>query len=358
MTDILFPPIYGMTKRPTEQTSIPLVAVVVINWNAWQDTLECLESILNLNYPRFQVILVDNGSVDLSVQKIKEWAKSRDVFLIEYDQKAAIGGGLSSQEVRLENRAPDRKAVFIRLKENLGFSEGNNVAIKYALNCAHPAEFVFLLNNDTRIDRKCLSYAVRLTIEKNADIVGCLIKDQQTGKRMFTGDHRPSELFYFSYFWFRHHLKDYEHSNMAWGTAMLLGKKALKSMENTYGYFLDPRLFLYMEDIDFSIKIRKLGFQIYQANRAVVFHKNFSSCVKKKYQNSFLLYYSTRNTLLVAKSLLSGLWLLMFHIYFPVLRLKDVFLKLSKRKFREAQNILEGLRDGYRGVSGKWHRHP
>ncbi|MFC1767483.1 glycosyltransferase family 2 protein, partial [Candidatus Margulisiibacteriota bacterium] len=51
------------------------VAIVVLNWNGWQDTVECLESLFQIKSANFQVIVVDNGSTDGSIAKIKEWAK-------------------------------------------------------------------------------------------------------------------------------------------------------------------------------------------------------------------------------------------------------------------------------------------
>ncbi|BDZ69135.1 glycosyltransferase family 2 protein [Methanobacterium ferruginis] len=51
----------------------PHVSIVIINWNGWQDTIECLESLLQINYPNFNVILVDNASEDDSLEKIHEY---------------------------------------------------------------------------------------------------------------------------------------------------------------------------------------------------------------------------------------------------------------------------------------------
>jgi len=174
---------------------------------------------------------------------------------------------------------------------------------------------------------------------------------------LFTGDHRPSRLFYVSYFWFKHKLQNDELSNMAWGTAMLIKKDALIAKENLNGYVFDPSLFLYAEDNDFSIQILKLGFQIYLASKAFVFHKHSNSCVNREFGNSFLLYYSTRNTILVARRHLSGIWRFLFHMLYPTARIKDVFLMLVCGQTRDSLNILEGLKDGYKNVSGKWRKH-
>ncbi len=50
-----------------------MVAVVILNWNGWEDTLECLESLYQIDYPQFDVLLVDNGSQDDFIPKIREY---------------------------------------------------------------------------------------------------------------------------------------------------------------------------------------------------------------------------------------------------------------------------------------------
>ena len=52
------------------------VYILIVNWNGWQDTLECLESVFRLDYPDYRVVVCDNGSTDGSCEKIIEWADS------------------------------------------------------------------------------------------------------------------------------------------------------------------------------------------------------------------------------------------------------------------------------------------
>ena len=59
----------------------PKVAIIILNYNNWQDTIECLESVLRNDYPNYQVIVIDNGSPNNSIEYIKEWAKGRQEVL-------------------------------------------------------------------------------------------------------------------------------------------------------------------------------------------------------------------------------------------------------------------------------------
>jgi GT2 family glycosyltransferase len=66
----------------------PKVSIIILNWNSWKDTIECLESVFRIDYPNYQVIIVDNGSTDDSVEKIKEWAEGKTLVeskFFEYD---------------------------------------------------------------------------------------------------------------------------------------------------------------------------------------------------------------------------------------------------------------------------------
>src|ERR1700756_3033913 len=97
------------------------VFILLLNWNNWKDTNECLNSLERLDYDEWEVIVLDNGSTDGSVERIRE--KFPEVEIIQ-------------------------------LKANLGFSAGNNAGIRVALE--RGAEYVWLLNNDTTVSPKAL----------------------------------------------------------------------------------------------------------------------------------------------------------------------------------------------------------
>jgi len=59
-------------KKPKEW---PKVAIIILNWNGWKDTIECLESVFRIDYPNYQVIVVDNNSPNNSMEYIKAWAE-------------------------------------------------------------------------------------------------------------------------------------------------------------------------------------------------------------------------------------------------------------------------------------------
>ncbi|MFV9677706.1 MAG: glycosyltransferase family 2 protein [Methanosarcinales archaeon] len=84
------------------------VSIIILNWNGWQDTIECLESVYQITYPRYDVIVLDNGSGDESIEKINEYCKgkieveskffeysseNKPIKIIEYTREDAEAGG-------------------------------------------------------------------------------------------------------------------------------------------------------------------------------------------------------------------------------------------------------------------------
>lgn len=158
-------------------------SIIILNWNGWRDTIECLESLQRLTYPSYQIIVVDNGSTDDSVGKIKAWARgeipiesrffeydptTKPVQWIEYDRETAEEGGIAQEEKRTASLPPNRRLVIIRTGKNLGFAGGNNVGIKYALR--KKFEYIGLLNNDTVVECEFLTQLI-VALEKDSNYI-------------------------------------------------------------------------------------------------------------------------------------------------------------------------------------------
>ncbi|MDR9769533.1 glycosyltransferase [Acetomicrobium sp.] len=62
----------------------PIVYIILLNWNGWQDTIECLESLEKATYPNFNVVIIDNASANDSVARIRASIKERRIPLAEY----------------------------------------------------------------------------------------------------------------------------------------------------------------------------------------------------------------------------------------------------------------------------------
>jgi GT2 family glycosyltransferase len=153
------------------------VYVLLVNWNGWADTLECLESVFRLDYSNLRAIVCDNGSSDGSVEKIVAWADgglvpptggketpgalkavpvAKHLNYVVYDRQQAETGG---------EEGNDPPLILIRTGGNLGFAGGNNVGLRYAMargDCSH----VWLINNDTVVTPRALSALLERMQEK------------------------------------------------------------------------------------------------------------------------------------------------------------------------------------------------
>lgn len=211
----------------------PQVTCIILNWNGWAHTIECLNALTECVYQRLNLIVVDNGSTDDSSSRIR----------------AAFPGVLVLESGR-----------------NLGFAGGNNIGIRHAL--AHGADYVWLLNNDTRPDPKALTelLAKALTDSKIGAVASiCYYADAPsrvqawggsrvnlwTGSARLSMKPRPDE-------WF-HALN---------GTSFLISRAAIENVG-----LLDESFFLYWEDTEFCLRLRKKGWRIAAAADSRVLHK-------------------------------------------------------------------------------------
>jgi hypothetical protein len=123
-------------------TNLPNVVIVILNWNGWEDTLVCLDSLKKITYAQYYIILIDNGSSDNSVE-----------ILTKYQ---------------------DSHLLFIPLKDNLGFAKGCNYGMQYALKELDP-DYILLLNNDTSVEPDFLIKIVEAAEKTGAGMTQPLI---------------------------------------------------------------------------------------------------------------------------------------------------------------------------------------
>lgn len=242
----------------------PKVVIVVLNWNGKDDTLTCLESVSQIDYPNFQVVVVDNGSNDDSVPAIRQ----------------------AFPEVHL-----------IETGKNLGYAGGNNVGMRYALE--RGADYVFVLNNDTTVAPDVLRHLMA-EAEKHPEVaaLGPVIYYMDRPKVIWTaGEILGEDLSCV-------HLQqedtettlDKEGYTVDWvtGAALLVRSSVLASI----GLF-DERYFLVFEESDWCFRARKYGYTCRIVPKAKVWHRVGASFSGES--SPLRAYFSARNGLLFAE---------------------------------------------------------
>jgi GT2 family glycosyltransferase len=350
----------------------PKVAIIILNWNGWKDTIECLESVFRIDYPNYQVIVVDNGSKNDSVERIKAWAEGRQEVLtpepthplyplshppvqkpipyIEYDRNTAEAGGLPEKEKLLYEKLPkgiSYPLILIQTGENLGFAGGNNVGIKYAL-AKDDFEYVWLLNNDAVVDKEALTEMVKLAeSDEEISVVGSKLlyyykpdTIQALGGKInkWLGTLKQiANLEKDNGQW----NKEFEVEQVA-GTSMLIKESVIKEAG-----LMDENYFLYWEDVNWCLRIKRLGWKLFYCPKSKVWHKEGGTV---GYKSPVSDYYSTRNNLI--------LWKKFFRSYLPIvfiiLFVGKIINRIKRKQFKNISYVLKGYKDFLEGKSGKY----
>ncbi len=235
---------------------MPKVGIIISNYNGWQDTLVCLESLQRQTFTDFEIILIDDASPNDSV-------------------------------AQLQDKLPPN-TVFLPQQQNVGFAAANNIGIRRAL--ADGCDFALLLNNDTAARPDFLE---KLLAETPAGAVSCPkmlfmdppdeiwfaggALDPKTGRVKHLGGHEKDGP----------RFADKKQVSFITFCCVLLPRAVIEQV----GY-LDETLFMYCEDVDYCLRLTRAGVPLWFLPDAVIHHKAGGSA-----GGMLSVYYITRNTL-------------------------------------------------------------
>ncbi len=307
--------------------------------------MKCLDSVKELTYPNYQVVVVDNASQSAEKDHIKEYLKSQ----LQHQGSTLMLGN----------------------EKNLGYAGGNNVGIRYALE--HGADYVFILNNDTTVPPDLLEKLVATAeSDPKIGIVGPAIKE---------GDGRVG--YHGKVSWLRSELKhvygksaihplensrarsrgsrvggisDFPCENLditlspkeyIIGAGMLIKKEVLEKIEG-----FDEVYFLYFEDADLCLRAQLAGYTLKIVPETTIYHQVSTSA--SDLGKPLILRYHMRNALIFNS--LNAPWPVKFSLIFwsAYILLKNflkVFLFPAKAPAGEA--IIDGILDFYKNRYGK-----
>ncbi len=336
------------------------ISVIVLNYNSWQDTLECLESVFRSNYGNYQVIVVDNNSPNKSMDYIKAWAEgsliarptpdnllpsrppiARPIPYVYYSREQAEMSDGSSKERQYEYVSTNNNGalsgryplILIQSESNKGFAGGNNIGIRYAIK--RGSDYILILNNDTVVTQNFISEMVvdalnnpqvgmiapRIFKYHNPDVIDRLgiviVKSGFSYDRKYDGDGPllcPS------------------------GCAALYSRAMLNATAFNGEYF-DEDFFMYCEDSDLGLRAQLKGFGAVLSDKAVVFHKGGGSPGT---------YYIHRNTIwVVIKDFPLNL---LFKNFFWILSVQVIGYVKAILNYRKRKMVLKGKIDGIKGI--------
>jgi hypothetical protein len=286
----------------------PKVSIVILNWKGWEDTVECLESLYRIDYDNYEAIVLDNGSPNDSVERIRDYCTGRMQVKSRYfehdpsnkpieviDAESNEVGRESPAKVKQHSElASNRKLRLVLSGKNLGFAEGCNLCMRHAIDDLD-SDFVLLLNNDTIVDKDFLARLVRVAqSDEKVGIVGSKIRfydkngrtdlinyaggtyDMKRGRLEIVGFDEVDKGQYDG---------QKEGYDLIHGCCMSIKAEVIRKIG-----FLDPIYFMYGEDLDYCKRASIAGYRLIYAPSSVIWHKRSHS-----FTPSISAYYLGRN---------------------------------------------------------------
>ncbi len=333
------------------------VYILILNWNGWRDTIECLESVFKSNYDSFQVIVCDNNSGDNSIQYIKQWAE--DSLKLDIPEESRLKQILlpplkkpvtytiyeELEVTGIENlKNQDAQMIIIKNRGNYGFAGGNNIGLRYVL-ARNDYDYIWILNNDTVVEKESLRNMVEsMKQDPKIGAIGSkvLYYNEPDIIQTKAGGEFIEYLGYVKQIdWGK---KDCGHEERKYRVDYITGASTLVSRKvlQTVG-LINEDYFMYAEDIDWCIRIRQNGFKLGYCPNSLIWHKEGSTA---GYRSPLAEYYSTRNILIVIqrfykKSIVSAF-------------LVSLMVKVLNRLLRgQAKNLVYILRAHWDFLCGK-----
>lgn len=299
----------------------PLIYIILVNYNGYKDTKECIESLEKINYENYKIIIVDNASKDNSLELLNRNHCSH---------------------------------IILDSRINLGFSGGNNIGIEYALK--NGAEFVLLVNNDTIVNEDILSNMIK-TFEKdsNTGIVGGKILLYEN-KEMISHAGGYIDMFKFTTVHYgmgaAYNDEQYNYERevgFVSGCLMLIKREVFEKVG-----LLPEEYFMYYEDTDFCLRVIDSGYKIFYNPRAEIFHKVSMSSGGE--DSPFFIKWNTRNRIIFMnkyKHKVIGIKFIFSLLYVYLTRYIRYMLYTFKRDKERANAIRAGLILGRKNLTKK-----
>lgn len=297
---------------------MPKIHIIILNWNGWQDTIPCLHSLQNVTTPH-QILLIDNGSTDDSIQQIQ---------------------------------AAFPHTPILSTNTNLGFAGGNNLGISHALT--NGADYILLLNNDTIVDPDFLT-PLLAAMENNPTIAAA------NPKIYFLN--QPSRIWAAGgqiNLWLAQagnrgrgetdqgQFNTPGSIDFATGCCLFMRRQAIERIGP-----LNDAYFAYYEDADWAIRARQQGYQIQYVPESKIWHAVGSASKhttnQQGTQSPFVHYLSARNHLWFIRAYTSG-WQrpIALIAYFIQRILFYTFIFIILRRWQKLTALWRGFKDGLR----------
>jgi GT2 family glycosyltransferase len=302
----------------------PKIAIILLNWNSFEHTSNCIQSLRLCDYQNFEIIVVDNGSVDGS-------------------------GDL------LKTNFPE--IVLLASPTNVGFAAGNNRGFSYAIEQSIP--YAMMLNNDVFVEPDFLSQLVNyMELHPDCGAIQPKIFFNHDRKKIWNGG--SYFLPWLGWTYSKRYMRtagvlqnQFQLVDWITGCAFLTRTSILKETG-----LLKEAFFIYYEDVELSFLIRSKGYQLIFHPQSVIYHIAGSSNKakvkgKEGYSNPFVHYLNTRNHIWFLK-----LWTKWYHWPSTLITLFLYYLSIMfyfafRWRIVKLKSVIRGVYHGGKGITNQ-----
>lgn len=241
-----------MNKAERKTDHQPLISVVILNWNGTDDTIHCLKSAFNVDYDNYEIIVVDNGSVE-SIHPLEELAEAGKITLLKNPK-------------------------------NMGFAGGQTTALPYC-----NGEYILLLNNDAIMEKSAIKEALKVFDgDTQIAVVGgrtYLLDDNWNKQGIFHYTHQRVDPVSAEVHTYTSDDDTVRDASTVSGACVFIRKSVIKK----HGYF-DDAFFAYYEETDLFARYRRAGYRIVFSPNVIIWHKMGASTRNKKFMYHYLMF--------------------------------------------------------------------
>ena len=292
------------------------IAVILVNWKKYNLTSKCIDSLNKSNYKNFKIILVDN----------------------EYSEKSLI---------ELKNKY--NELIVFKEKNNLGFAGGNNIGIRYALE--NDYDYIMLLNNDTEVKENfILPLVERIEKDHSLGAVQPLILNFSNKSIIWNAGGKLNKFLGLTSTRLNNNKLNSsivfdDYTDWISGCCILIKSEILTKVG-----LLDEKFFNYYEDVDWSLRMKNLGYDLGFVKESIIYHHGSSSSKNKKTKegviSSKIHYFNIRNHILLLKKH-KNLFNFFGIVFFQIIKTTSyIFYFLIRFRFNKLTMVLKGLKHG------------
>ena len=294
----------------------PSIAVILVNWKKYNLTSKCIDSLKKSNYKNFKIILVDN----------------------EYSEKSLI-----------DLRNKHKELIVFKEKNNLGFAGGNNIGIRYALE--NDYDYIMLLNNDTEVTQNfILPLVERIEKDHSLGAVQPLILNFSNKSIIWNAGGKLNKFLGLTSTRLNNNKLNSsivfdDYTDWISGCCILIKSETLTKVG-----LLDEKFFNYYEDVDWSLRMKNLGYDLGFVKESIIYHHGSSSSKNKKTKegviSSKIHYFNIRNHILLLKKH-KNLFNFFGIVFFQIIKITSyIFYFLIRFRFNKLTMVLKGLKHG------------